>query len=140
MQIDELILYNADGDTRPIPLRAGQLNVITGDSRTGKSSLINILRFLLGSGNPHTPYGPIQQSVAWYAMRAHVGETAFFIARPAPTGDKETSEAMLTVGATEAPALQSPDFSGPHFPDPIPDRPGGADPGMSPNRIRARRR
>jgi hypothetical protein len=106
MQIDELILYNADGDTRPIPLRAGQLNVITGDSRTGKSSLINILRFLLGSGNPHTPYGPIQQSVAWYAMRAHVGKTAFFIARPAPTGDKETSEAMLTVGATEAPAFE----------------------------------
>ena len=107
MQIDELILYNADGDQRAIPLRAGRLNVITGDSRTGKSSLINILRFLLGSGNPHTPYGPIQQSVAWYAMRAHVGETAFFVARPAPKGDHETNDAMLVVGSIEPPALES---------------------------------
>ncbi|HMS72608.1 MAG TPA: DUF3732 domain-containing protein, partial [Baekduia sp.] len=98
---------NADGDQRAIPLRAGRLNVITGDSRTGKSSLINILRFLLGSGNPHTPYGPIQQSVAWYAMRAHVGETAFFVARPAPKGDHETNDAMLVVGSIEPPALES---------------------------------
>src|SRR3712207_5478677 len=105
MQIDELILYNAAGDTRSIPLRAGRLNVITGDSRTGKSSLINVIRFLLGSGSPHTPYGPIQQSVAWYAMRAHVGDTAFFIAREAPPGDQESSDAMLTIGDIEPPAF-----------------------------------
>ena len=106
MHIDELILYNQDGATRSIPLRGGQLNVITGDSRTGKSSLINIIRFLLGSGSPNTPFGPIQQSVAWYAMRAHVGRTPFFVARPAPPGGQETSEAMLTIGAVETPALE----------------------------------
>lgn len=44
MHIDELLLYSHDGRTRKIQLRAGELNVITGDSRTGKSSLINIIR------------------------------------------------------------------------------------------------
>lgn len=106
MHIDELLLYSHDGVTRKIPLRAGQLNVITGDSRTGKSSLINIIRFLLGSGSPNTPFGPIQQSVARYAMHAHVGETSFFVARPAPRGDQETNEAMLTIGAVETPPME----------------------------------
>ena len=106
MQIDELILYSRDGEVRPIPLQPGRLNVITGDSRTGKSSLINIVRFLLGSGSPHVPYGPIQQSVAWYALRGHVGDTQFFIAREAPEGDQESNEAMLVIGDVDTPALE----------------------------------
>lgn len=106
MQIDELLLYNRDGDVRSIPLAAGRLNVITGDSRTGKSSLINIIRFLLGAGSPHAPRGPIQQSVAWYGMRAHIGETHFFIGRPAPVGDAETNQAMLVIGDVPASAFR----------------------------------
>jgi len=46
MQLDKLVLFNRDGETRQITFNAGALNVITGDSRTGKSSLINIVRFL----------------------------------------------------------------------------------------------
>ena len=106
MQIDELIFYNRDGDTRPIKLHAGKLNVITGDSRTGKSSLINIVRFLLGAKRPHTPRGPIRDSVTWYAMRGHVGETKFFIAREAPAGDDSTNEAMLILGDIAPPPLE----------------------------------
>ncbi|MBS1877962.1 MAG: DUF3732 domain-containing protein [Actinobacteria bacterium] len=106
MQIDELIFYNREGDTRPIELRAGKLNVITGDNRTGKSSLINIVRFLLGAKRPHTPRGPIRDSVLWYALRAHVGQTRFFIAREAPSGDDSTSEAMLIIGDVTAPPLE----------------------------------
>ncbi len=105
MHVDELILYSVAGDTRSILLRSGRLNVITGDSRTGKSSLINIARFLLGSRSPHVPYGPIQKSVAWYAMRAHVGDTAFFVARAAPAADHDSNEAMLVVGDIPAPAI-----------------------------------
>ena len=53
MQLDALILYNAGGQVRQIAFRPGQLNIITGESGTGKSSIIGILRFLLGSDSPH---------------------------------------------------------------------------------------
>lgn len=105
MQIDELVLYNRAGGTRSIDLRPGRLNVITGDSRTGKSSIINIIRFLLGSGSPHAPYGPIQQSVAWYAIRAHVGDTRFLVAREAPAAGAESNDALLLIGDVERPPL-----------------------------------
>ena len=97
MQLDQLILFNDEGDPRTIAFNAGRLNIITGDSRTGKSSLIGIIRFLLGSPSLNVPFGTIQESVAWYGLHAHVGETRFFVARAAPPAGHDSNEAMLVV-------------------------------------------
>lgn len=105
MQLDALILYNPDGDIRQVRFRPGQLNIISGESGTGKSSIIGILRFLLGGDSPHVPLGPIQDNVAWYGLLAHVGDTQFFVGRPAPAHGVTTSQAMLSIGESEAPEL-----------------------------------
>ncbi|WP_052663708.1 DUF3732 domain-containing protein [Psychromicrobium lacuslunae] len=105
MQLDALVLYNRDGEVRQIRFRPGRLNVITGESGTGKSSLIGILRFLLGGDSPNVPLGPIQNTVAWYGLLAHVGDTRFFIGRPAPARGSTTEKAMLSIGISEAPAF-----------------------------------
>lgn len=107
MQLDALILYNTDGEFRQIRFRPGRLNIITGESGTGKSSIVGILRFLLGSDSPHVPLGPIQDTVAWYGLLAHVGENPFFVGRPAPTHGATTSQAMLSVGENQIPEFQS---------------------------------
>ncbi len=111
MQLDALILYNAKGEVRQIRFRPGQLNIITGDSGTGKSSIIGILRFLLASDSPHVPLGPIQNTVAWYGLLAHVGETHFFVGRPAPAHGVTTSQAMLLIGETEIPPFETLDVN-----------------------------
>lgn len=107
MQLDSLFLYNADGDVRQIRFRPGQLNIISGESGTGKSSIIGILRFLLGGDSPHVPLGPIQDTVAWYALHAHVGDTHFYIGRPAPAHGATTSQVMLSIGESEFPEFAS---------------------------------
>ncbi len=107
MQLDALILYNSDGDIREIRFRPGQLNIITGESGTGKSSIIGILRYLLGSNSPNVPLGPIQNTVAWYGLLAHVGETRFFVGRPAPAHNVSSSRAMLAIGETEIPPFDA---------------------------------
>ncbi len=103
MQLDTLAIYSRSGDVRPIHFKPGQLNIISGESGTGKSSLIGILRFLLGGRSPHVPLGPIQNAVAWYGLVAHVGDNYFFIGRPAPPHGAGTSQAMLSIGASELP-------------------------------------
>lgn len=105
MQLDALILYNADGDIRQIRFRSGQLNIISGESGTGKSSIIGILRFLLGGDSPHVPLGPIQDTAAWYGLLAHVDNTRFFIGRPAPPHGGTTSQVMLSIGVSDIPEL-----------------------------------
>lgn len=111
MQLDALILYNADGETRQIRFRPGRLNIITGESGTGKSSIIGILRFLLGSDSPHVPLGPIQKTVSWYGLLAHVDDTRFFIGRPAPAHGVTTSQAMLSIGEREIPPFAALDVN-----------------------------
>jgi hypothetical protein len=105
MQLDALILYNTDGDIRQIRFRPGRLNIISGESGTGKSSIIGILRFLLGGDSPHVPLGPIQDTVAWYGLLAHVGKTQFFVGRPAPPHGATTSQVMLSIGESAIPEL-----------------------------------
>jgi len=107
MQLDALILYNAAGELRQITFRPGQLNIITGESGTGKTCIIGVIRFLLGSDSPHVPIGPIQDTVSWYGLLAHVGDTRFFVGRPAPAHGVTTSQAMLSIGESEIPPLST---------------------------------
>ena len=48
MQIKSIVLYHRDGRVRELNFRIGALNVITGESRTGKSALIDIVDYCLG--------------------------------------------------------------------------------------------
>ncbi len=49
-QIANIILYSHDGRIRELPFRIGELNVITGASKTGKSALIDIVDYCTGRG------------------------------------------------------------------------------------------
>ena len=41
LQVHSMVRYNFQGDTRILPFRLGQVNSRTGESETGKSSLID---------------------------------------------------------------------------------------------------
>jgi len=107
MQLDALVLYNRSGEERVIRFNPGKLNIISGESGTGKTSIINILRFLLGGDSPHAAIGPISKTVHWYGLLAHVNETSFYIARPAPNHGSTTSLAVLLVGEDSIPDMST---------------------------------
>lgn len=98
IQILDIVLYSNTGDRRVLTFRPGELNVITGDSKTGKSALISIVDYCLGSSKCGVPEGVIRDHVAWYAMRLTDGEAEHFVARRAPPPGREaTSEAYYAV-------------------------------------------
>jgi len=46
MQIKSLVLYNNAGEKRLLTFQIGKVNIITGESKTGKTALIDI-RFII---------------------------------------------------------------------------------------------
>lgn len=98
MQVERVVLYGPKGTApREIVFKLGSLNVITGASKTGKSSLLGIIRYCLGDKSPSVPAGPIADTVSWFGLMLRLGERRLFAARPSSSGAGEVSAAMLLV-------------------------------------------
>ncbi len=81
MQILDIILYSKHGERRILPFRQGGVNIVTGRSKTGKSALIDIVDYCLGSSSFNVPAGVIRNTVDWFAIRIQFASCQMFIAR-----------------------------------------------------------
>lgn len=103
IQILDIVVYSIRGERRVLSLRPGEMNIITGDSKTGKSALISIVDYCLGSSTCAVPEGVIRNNVAWYGIRFSDSVAQHFIARRSPSpGRTTTSDAYYSVGAEVA--------------------------------------
>ncbi len=99
MQILDIVIYGEGGKLRRIPLRPGRLNIITGASKTGKSSLIHIVEYCLGRGTSNISAGVIEDNSQWYGLRLLLPSKQIFIARRAPGyGKKSSSQVFVSTG------------------------------------------
>ncbi|MEP6756323.1 MAG: DUF3732 domain-containing protein, partial [Chthonomonadales bacterium] len=107
MQIKRIILYGRNQDIQIIEFRTGEVNIITGDSKTGKSALISIVDYCLGSSDCGIAEGAIRNAVRYYGLIINVGPEDIFICRPDPPANKSTSsEIMVQIGTNiEAPEV-----------------------------------
>jgi hypothetical protein len=103
VQLLSLVLYNADGRIRRLDFVPGALNIVTGESGTGKSALLTIIEYCLGRDTILVPVGPITDTVEWYGALWQLDDREggrAFVARPKPVGQNaSTSTAMLEFGA-----------------------------------------
>jgi hypothetical protein len=104
--LKRLVLYSHDGQTRDVTFTSEGLNIITGESKTGKSAIIHIVDYCLGSGDCHVPEGVIRRKVAWYAIVVSDGSKELFLARRNPVQGRATSseiDVRFQVGADHPP-------------------------------------
>ncbi len=94
-QIRELILWpKGDFPPRRVIFAPGKVNVISGASKTGKSAIIPIIDYCLGSGKCAIPTGTIRNACSWFGLIVDTDEGQKLIARAEP-GNKQQSEQML---------------------------------------------
>ena len=99
-QIRDIVLYGFRGQQRVLEFQPGQLNIVTGASKTGKTALIEIIDYALGSRECRIPAGIIRKAVAWVGLRLKVVGGQAFVARRLPTGTASTSsDVYYDVGA-----------------------------------------
>lgn len=99
-QILDIVLYGYNQQRRVLSLRPGQLNIITGASKTGKTALIAIVDYCMGSGECNIPAGVIRRTVEWVGLRLSVTEGHVFVARKLPeSGAQASADIYYDVGA-----------------------------------------
>ena len=105
MQLRSVVLYHRDGTRRhELIFQPGRLNVVTGVSDTGKSAVLEIVDYCLGSGSHGVYKGPELEAIGWYGLRLLIGGQSVFIARRRPPdGQKTAEQAMLIIGTDDAP-------------------------------------
>lgn len=78
--IKSIIIFNRNGEKRIVPLKQG-VNIITGESKTGKSALVEIIDYCLCSTRCTIPKGKITEFSYLYALVMAIGDDTYVIAR-----------------------------------------------------------
>jgi len=84
MQINEIILYGNNNEVRVVSFHTNTINIITGRAEKGKTALIPIIDYCLGSSECLVPEGVIRNNVAWYGLKLQFSGTQAVILRKAP--------------------------------------------------------
>jgi len=94
---------NLSKETRFINFNESGINLITGASRTGKSAIIKIIDYCLGSGTCSIPkIGPIRRSSEWYGVVVRTAEGYKLLARRDPDENDSTDDYMLVEGVASS--------------------------------------
>lgn len=81
--IDKLLLWLKNGTIRTLPFSNDKVNVITGNSKTGKTAVLEIIDYCL-CGSKDTvviSYENIAENVEWYGIRFFINDKVFTLAR-----------------------------------------------------------
>ena len=96
-QIRRVILWprNRALEPRVVRFEPGVVNVITGASQTGKSAIIPIIDYCLGSGKCSIPTGVIRSNAEWFGVVVETGKGQLLLARREPGVHQQTGDMFM---------------------------------------------
>lgn len=100
LQIKSIILWprNTAFAPRIILLAPGLVNVITGASKTGKSSVVPIIDYCLGADRCAIPVRTIRDACAWFGLLLQLDNGEMLVARREPGEQQSTGDAFVLEG------------------------------------------
>lgn len=98
--INSLLLWSKNKELgyRQVKFSSNGINIITGASRTGKSAIIPIIDYCLGSGECTIPVGIIRNACSWFGILIDLKYEQMLICRKEPGQQKSTGEMYLSRG------------------------------------------
>ncbi|MBY2952044.1 DUF3732 domain-containing protein [Rhizobium leguminosarum] len=99
-QIIKLILWpRRGGEPRVVDFKPGIVNVISGASKTGKSAVVPIIDYCLGSDKCTIPVGVIRENCSWFGVLVDTIEGQKLLARREPGDQQSTGDMVFLEGA-----------------------------------------
>ena len=85
-------------NTKPVilPFENNKVNVITGGSGTGKTSILSIIDYCLLSTNSRIPEEAINENIIWYGIDFSINEKNFVIARKSSENNAGSTEVYFS--------------------------------------------
>lgn len=108
MQIKSLIFYNDTGEERVLSFELGKVNIITGESKTGKTAIIDIINYCLCSDDCRISEGIIRDNVEWFGILLDFQTEQVFVARQNP--NRLSTASTQFVHFENADALEIPKY------------------------------
>lgn len=101
-QIKEIILWPKNPAFKPrrLHFEQGKVNIISGASRTGKSAVIPIIDYCLGSKECLIPVKTIRNACAWFGVVVQTSAGEKLFARPEPGEQRSTDEMFILEAVT----------------------------------------
>lgn len=87
-----ICLWSHHGERRDIGFKRNRVNVISGDSQTGKTALLGIFDYCFLSSDHSLPHSVINENTSWYGIKFYVNDKEFFIARRSPSESRVSNE------------------------------------------------
>jgi hypothetical protein len=100
LQIKQVILWpkNKNLARREVDFELGMVNVITGASQTGKSAIVPIIDYCLGSGRCAIPVNIIRNNTAWFGVLLETPRGMLLLARREPGELQSTGDMFIVEG------------------------------------------
>lgn len=99
-QLRNLVLWprNSKLEPRVVSFAEGKLNVITGASKTGKSAVIPIIDYCLGSEHCGVPVATIRDACSWFGVVVATSDGEKLLARREPGTQQSTGDMFVLEG------------------------------------------
>ncbi len=94
IQMRAILIYSHDGRHRVVSFEPGRVNIISGDSRTGKSAILGIIDYCFGASECDVPEGKVRRNVSWFGLLLQTRRGQAFVARQLPLGEGKSNEAI----------------------------------------------
>ncbi|WP_322092530.1 DUF3732 domain-containing protein [Paraburkholderia bannensis] len=89
---DSIILWSNTGEQRRLDFVRNKVNVLSGESHTGKSALLDIIDYCFLASSHKLPYSVINENVAWYGLKFYINDKTYVLARKSPSGNEVSRE------------------------------------------------
>ena len=98
-QLNKIVLWpKGEQPYREVKFEPGQLNIISGASKTGKSAVIPIVDYCLAAEKCAIPVGVIRDSCSWFGIVISTVEGQKLLARREPGEQRQTSDMFVLEG------------------------------------------
>jgi hypothetical protein len=81
--IEKIILWLKNGKKRELKFEPNKVNVITGDSNTGKTAILEIIDYCYFASKSTISESIINENISWYGLKININDKKYTIGRKA---------------------------------------------------------